>query len=144
MKKRCKVYEEIKSEISPENVKVVLQEMEDALHRESDRVEVDEDNKEIKIEGLKGKLCKISGTLNISSKKGKSFLEGEIEGKPDTTYWIIFGVGMLLFVISIFAFWPLLLVSIAIDVVIICLLSNSVKAAGKMLGDKFHDSAKNI
>lgn len=144
MKKNCKVYEEIKAEISPEKTKVILDDLEDEFRRMADRVDIDEEEREIKIEGWKGKLCLISGKLHIGEKKGKCFLEGEIEGKADTTYWIIFGIGILLFLISIFALWPLIVVSIAIDVVIILMLSNSVKATAKTLGDKFRDTVKNI
>ena len=144
MKKNCKVYEEMKAEISPEKTKAILEELEDEFRRMANRVEIDEEEKEIKIEGWKGKLCLISGKLHIGEKKGKCFLEGEIEGKADTTYWIIFGIGIVLFLISIFALWPLIVVSIAIDVVILMMLSNSVKATAKTLGDKFRDTVKNI
>lgn len=144
MKKSCKVYEEMRAEISPEKTKALLEELEDEFRRMADRVDIDEENSEIKIEGWKGKLCKISGKLHIGDKKGKVFLEGEIEGRADMGYWIAFGVGILLFLISLVAFWPLLLISIAIDVVIVLVLFNSVKTTGKMLGDKFRDTLKNI
>lgn len=118
--------------------------MEDELHRMADRVEIDEEDAEIKIEGLKGKLCLISGTLRVASKRDKYSVEGEIEGKPDSVYWGIFAAGWVLFMIAIFAFWPALLVSIAADVVIIITLSKSVLATGKLPGDKFRDAVKNI
>jgi|GEM_PF-5017864 len=144
MKKKCKVFEQVKSEISKEKTKALLAELEDELQRMADRVDIDEDEGEIKIQGLKGKLCQISGTLHISDKKDKYIFEGEIEGKADTMYWGIWAAGMVLLLISIFAFWPLLLISIAISLVIFFMLSGSVTNMGKTLGNKFRDALKNI
>ena len=42
MKKNCKVYEEIKAEISPEKTKVILDDLEDEFRRMADRVDIDE------------------------------------------------------------------------------------------------------
>ena len=139
-----KVFEQVKSEISPEKTKALLSELEDELHRMADRVEIDEDEGEIKIEGLKGKLCLASGKLRIDGDKGKYTIEGEIDGKPDMIYWGIFGFGVVLFLIAIFAFWPALLVSIAIDVALVIIFSNGVQTVGKSLENKFHDAVKNI
>ena len=142
--KKCKVYEESKKcEISPEKTKAILSELEDSLHRMADRVDVDEDDGTIKIEGMKGKLCQISGTLRITDKKERYILDGEIEAKQDGVFWGIFAVGCVLFLISIFTLWPLALVSIIIDVVLLVMFLNSVKNTSKMLGDKFIDAVKN-
>ena len=142
--KKCQVYEQAKAEISEENRKAILSELEDGLSRIAARADVDDDEGEIRLDGLNERFCQASATLRLTDKNGKYILSGDVNGKASMLYWGVFGGSMLLFLISLFVLWPLLIVSIAIDVVLVLLLNSDGQKISREIAEKFRDAVKEI
>ena len=139
--KKYQVHEQVKAEVSEARKKAILEELEDELSRIASRVDIDDDG-EIRLEGLKERFCEATATLTLEEKNDKYILNGDIVGKADTIYWGVFGGSILLFLISLFILWPLLLVSVGIDVVLIMMLNGSSQKIARTIGDKFRDVVK--
>ena len=143
--KKCQVYEQAKAEISEENRKAILSELEDGLSRIAARADVDDDEGEIRLDGLNERFCQASATLRLTDKNGKYILSGDVNGKARMLYWGVFGGGILLFLIFLLTFgWLWLVISIAIDVAVVVLLNNDCKKISSEIGEKFRDAVKEI
>ena len=143
--KKCQVYEQAKAEISEENRKAILSELEDGLSRIAARADVDDDEGEIRLDGLNERFCQASATLRLTDKNGKYILSGDVNGKASMLYWGVFGGGILLFLIFLLTFgWLWLVISIAIDVAVVVLLNNDCKKISSEIGEKFRDAVKEI
>ncbi|MCI5779212.1 MAG: hypothetical protein MR051_05285 [Lentisphaeria bacterium] len=140
--KKCKVYEQVKSEISPERTKAILNELEDEFRRVADRVEIDDGDGEIRIEGVKTALCQASGILRLDEKKGKYLLEGELDGKASMTFWGLFSATSILYIIGWTDIALLFFLGIIADAVLFFMFFSGVKKIGKALGDRFRSVVK--
>lgn len=140
--KKYQVHEQVKAEVSEAKKKAILEELEEELSRMASRVDIDEDG-EIRLEGLKERFCEATALLTLEEKNGKYILSGDVSGKADTMYWGVFGGSILLFLISLFVLWPLLLVSIGMDVALVMMLNSSSQKIARKLGDKFREVVKN-
>ena len=140
--KKCKVYEQVKSEVTPEKTKAILSDLEDEFRRLVDRVEVDEDDGEIRIEGAKATLCRASGVLRLSEKNGKYTLDGDLDCKATMTFWGLFASTTILYIIGWEVMALLFFVAIIVDVVLLVMLFSNMPKIGRMLGDKFRDVVK--
>lgn len=138
--KKCNVYEQVKSEISPEKTTAILNELEDEFRRIADRVEIDDG--EIRIEGAKTALCQVSGVLRFGEKKGKYSLEGELDGKASMTFWGLFAATSILYIIGWTDIALLFFLGIIADAVLFFMFFSGVKKIGKALSDKFRNVVK--
>ena len=140
--KKCRVYQQVKSEISPEKTKTILSELEDEFRRLADRVEVDEDDGEIRIEGAKAALCRASGVLRLEEKNGKYILEGDLDGKATMTFWGLFAATTILYILGWTDMALLFFIAIIVDTVLLAMLFSNMPKIARTLGDKFREVVK--
>lgn len=143
--KKISVSEQVKAEVSAANTKKILEEMEDSLSRIATRVEIDEDDGVIRLDGMAEKVCQANAVLRLDAKNDKYTLSGDVIGKADNMFWIIFGVGCLFLLISFFAFGiPCLVISIGIDVALIVLLGKGTQKLSQKITEQFRDAVKEL
>lgn len=143
--KKVPMSEQVKATVNEANTKKILEEMEDNLRRVANRIEIDEDEGEIRISGMTEKCCQADAVLRLSSKNEKYTLQGDVIGKADNMFWIIFGVGCICLLISFFAFGiPLLVLSIGIDITLFVLLGKGTQSLARKISDEFRDVVKDL
>lgn len=143
--KKISVSEQVKAEVNEANTKKLFEEMEDNLSRIASRVEINEGEGEIRLEGMAATCCQANAVLHLETKNEKYILSGDVIGKADNMFWIVFGVGCLFLLISFFAFGiPCLVISIGIDITLFVLLSKGTQALSKKIADQFLDAVKEL
>lgn len=142
--KKISVSEQVKAEVSAANTKKILEEMEDRLSRIATRVEIDEDDGVIRLDGMAENVCQANAVLRLDAKNDKYTLSGDVIGKADNMFWIIFGVGCLFFLIALFVFWPCLVISIGIDVALFVLLGKGTQKLSQKITEQFRDAVKEL
>ena len=153
IKKSINVDEQVKAEISAEKTAAVMENLEHSLKRIAPKVECDEDEHTFQLSDIKAGLAVAQANLKVSDKKRKDILEGDVTGKPATLFWILVGVGALMFfgggmlagLVMLFSFLlgililPLSWVGLILGVVPIFLFMNNKKLqeVGKSISDSF-------
>lgn len=112
--------ESIKSEIAQEKLDAIKEALISGSKKNDIKIKENEEDNELTFSGEIGQLINICGSVTISPNKKNTGYVLEFDGKTNKTqlFWIYLGISTILFLIAFFVLWPLLIVSIIIDVVI--------------------------